>query len=86
MKIYSVYDSKVSAYLQPFFCPSRGQAMRSFVDVVNDKSHQFNKHYLDYVLFECGSWSDEDCKFVLHATPDPVITGIEAYMPSSLVD
>ncbi|QXP08349.1 MAG: nonstructural protein [Arizlama microvirus] len=68
-KIFTVYDSKVEAYLQPFFLPSKGAALRAITDVANDPSHMFGKHPEDYVLFELGTFDDQDCKFDLYAAP-----------------
>lgn len=58
MKIYaySVFDEKAAAYLQPFFAPTRGLAIRSFADAVNDPAHAFHKHLADYTLFEVGEF------------------------------
>lgn len=61
-KIFSVYDSKVEAYLQPFFSPSNGAALRAFTDIVNDPNSQFSKHPEDYTLFVIGEYNDETAK------------------------
>lgn len=58
-KVFSVYDSKVEAYLQPFFQRSRGEALRNFIAAVNDPQTMFNKHPEDYTLFEIGEFSEE---------------------------
>lgn len=58
MKVYSVHDQKAEAFLQPFFVQSRGLAVRSFSDAVNDEKHHFNKHLEDYILFELGEYDD----------------------------
>lgn len=68
MKLYAftVYDSKVAAYLPPFFMRSVGEAVRSFSDTVNHKESAFNKHPADYVLFQIGSF--DDSKGIYEAT------------------
>ena len=58
VKIFAIYDSKAEAYLQPFFMPARGQAIRAFTEAVNDKSTNFYKHAEDYTLFEIGEYDD----------------------------
>lgn len=55
---FTVYDSKAEAYLRPFFAGTRGQAMRSFSDAVNDPAHEFNKHAEDYTLFYLGGFNE----------------------------
>jgi len=51
MKMFSCYDSKAEAYMQPFFMNAKGQALRAFADLVNDGQSQFSKHPEDFVLF-----------------------------------
>lgn len=77
MKIFCVFDSKVGAFMQPFFMQSKGAAIRGFSELVNDKTHSFGKYPSDFTLFELGSWSDQDAKFVQYATPDSLGIGIE---------
>ena len=63
LKIFTVFDSKVNAYMQPFFMTSTGQALRSFEDTVNDPSTQFYKHAADFTLFEIGTYDDAKAEF-----------------------
>lgn len=58
-KIFTVYDSKLEAYLQPFFMQSKGAAIRAYSDSVNDKTTQFCKHPGDFTLFEIGEYDDQ---------------------------
>lgn len=59
LKIFAVRDMKAEAFLQPFFSPSVGSALRAFSDAVNDKNCPFNKHPDDYVLYEIGTYNDQ---------------------------
>jgi hypothetical protein len=65
-KIFSVYDDKAEAYLQPFFAGSKGLATRSITDVVNDANHQFHKYAADFTLFELGEFDDTNGNITLH--------------------
>ena len=58
LKAFAVYDQKAEAYLRPFFTKTRGQAIRGFVDAVNDPNHEFNKHPDDYTLFYLGEFDE----------------------------
>lgn len=58
LKVFAVRDTKAQAFLQPFYSPSVGSAMRAFSDAVNDKSCPFNKHPEDYLLYEIGTYDD----------------------------
>jgi len=63
--MYTVYDSKTQAYLQPFQARTRGEAIRSFTEAVNDQKTMFYKYPSDYTLFELGEWDDEDGKITM---------------------
>ena len=62
-KIFTVYDEKSDAYLQPFFLDTIGQATRAVTDCVNDENHQFCKHSSDYTLFSLGEFDDSTGTF-----------------------
>lgn len=57
-RIFTVYDAKAKAYLQPFFFPQTGQAVRAFTELVNDEKTQFYKHAEDYTLYVIGKYDD----------------------------
>lgn len=65
LKVFTVHDGAVGAYLQPFFCPSRGVAVRLFTECCNDPKHQFFKYPGDYNLFELGSFDEQSGTFDL---------------------
>lgn len=58
MKMFSVYDSKVGAYLAPFFAKSAGEALRMFEDAVNSEGTLFANHPADFTLFEVGEFGE----------------------------
>lgn len=58
LKIFSVRDNAVDAFLQPFFSPTHGSAIRSLTEVVNDENHTFHKHAADYSLYLLGEFDD----------------------------
>lgn len=62
-QIFVIYDSKAEAYLQPFFLPTTGMAVRTFTDTVNDINHPFCAHPADYTLFHIGEFDDSNSKF-----------------------
>lgn len=77
MKIFTVYDTKAEAYLQPFFMQTRGAAIRGFTELVNDKNHSFGKYPADYVLFEIGSFDDHTGLISANIAPLSVGVGID---------
>lgn len=72
---FAIFDSKVNAFLSPFFCRTDGQAVRFFQALVQDSSHDFGKFPEDYALFELGSFEDMEGKFTLLPTPRPIVRG-----------
>lgn len=79
--IHTVFDSKVAAFLRPFYAQTKGSAIRDFSDAVNDIAHQFHRHAEDYTLFELGTFDDHNCKFDLHDPPISIGTGVEFLNP-----
>jgi hypothetical protein len=54
--IYSIFDSKAEAYLDPFYAPTDGVAIRMFQQAANDASSDFHKFAADYTLFKIGEF------------------------------
>jgi hypothetical protein len=77
VKIFTVYDSKIESYLQPFFMMSKGAAVRALTDSVSDATHQFAKYPEDFTLFELGSFDDADATFTMHPTPISLGVAVE---------
>ncbi|UDN67680.1 nonstructural protein [robinz microvirus RP_93] len=63
LKIYSVFDKAVNAYMQPFYCRSAGEAIRSFTEACNDPTKPFGKYAMDYVLMAHGDFDDNSGLF-----------------------
>lgn len=77
LKVFSVRDAKAEAFLQPYFCPTKGQAIRGFTDAVNDSQHPMNKHPEDYALFEIGEFDDSNGSLTMHQQPIPLGLALE---------
>ncbi|QCQ84766.1 nonstructural protein [Blackfly microvirus SF02] len=61
--IFSVFDKAVGAFLQPFYCRSKGEAIRSFTEVVNDPKREFGRYSSDYSLMYHGEFDDSSGMF-----------------------
>ena len=79
--IYCLYDSKIEAYLQPFFMQSKGLAVRAFTDLANDPEHQFGTYPNEFSLFEVGEFNCLNCQFLLHNVPMPIGSANEFIRP-----
>ncbi len=77
LKIFTVYDTKVEAYLQPFYMQSTGAALRAFEDSTNKQEHHFNQHPEDYVLFEIGEFNDATATISMYEAKKSLGTAIE---------
>lgn len=73
-KMFSIYDSKAEAYLQPFFMVTKGQAIRALTDILSDPAHQFSKYSADFTLFELGEYNDSNATFSI--LPSPLSMGV----------
>ena len=79
LKVFTVYDNKAEAYLQPFFMRTKGEAIRAFADSVNDPNHMFNRHPEDFTLFELGEFDSAKALFSCGLAPASLGTAIEWY-------
>lgn len=59
LKMFSVYDSKTEAFLQPFYALATGAAVRMFESAAADREHHFHKHAADFTLFEIGAFNED---------------------------
>ncbi len=64
--VFSVFDSKVGAFLTPFFCKNRAVALRSFMSACQDVGSDFHRYAGDYTLFEIGEWDPEKGNWKQH--------------------
>jgi hypothetical protein len=58
-RVFGIYDSKVEAFLPPFFGKTKSDAIRSITDLVNDPQHNFHKHAEDFTLFELATFNED---------------------------
>ncbi len=65
-KVFSIFDSKADAFLQPFFSPTAATALRSFQQSAQDEATQFHRFAGDYTLFEIGEWDQAKGTWVAH--------------------
>lgn len=76
--VCAIYDTAVKAFMQPFFSPTKGSAVRSFIDAVNGEGSQFKRHAADYVLFQLAAYDDGTGTFDNLAAPERLLLAIEA--------
>jgi len=77
MKFFSIYDTKVGAYMQPFPFDHAANAIRSFTQAVNDSKTSLSKNPEDFVLFELASFDEVSGTFSNHKVPFSLGTGVQ---------
>nr|QJB20788.1 MAG: nonstructural protein [Microvirus sp.] len=83
MKVFSVYDCKVGAYLMPHFFRSRGEALRAYLNACSDKNSQFSSSPADYTFFEIGDY--DDCDGIISMYDAKISLGTAAELISSSI-
>lgn len=76
-KVFCIYDAKVEAFMSPFYAVARGAAIRSFIEVAGDKTHNIGKYPSDFTLFELGEYDDSNAKFTMKSSPYSLGTALE---------
>jgi len=69
LKVFSVHDAKATAYNNPFFMRTTGEAIRAFSSHCQDESHDFNKFAPDFTLVEIGNFDPNTGAIVSHEKP-----------------
>ncbi len=64
LKMFAVYDAKAEAFLNPFFMPATGMAVRAFTDLVQDKRTNVGMHPDDYKLVYIADFDDHTAEVV----------------------
>lgn len=87
IRLFSIFDSASEAYLRPFFSDYKANALRSFTQIVNDRSSKENMisaHPDQFYLFELGTFDPQSGAFVVHQPKIPLGCGVEFVTKESL--
>jgi len=76
-KIYSLYDCKAKAYLQPFYSQNKATALRAVEGAMSEGNQTFCRHPADYSLWEIGAFDDNTGLLEHGDSPEYVIQLIE---------
>lgn len=68
-KIFSIYDSKISAFGVPFFAPHDEVAFRHMRVAVQERGTHLAAFPQDFHLFELGEFDDQSAEFDLLVSP-----------------
>lgn len=66
-KVFTVFDSKAEAHLDPFYAPTTAVGARQFEAAANSVEHVFYRFAGDFTLFEIAEWDEDKGQFVMYA-------------------
>lgn len=75
--VVAVRDSAVDAFMNPFFAPSAGSAIRAFADEVSRDGSEMFKHPSDYELFALATWDSDTGRFVGREVPASLCRAVD---------
>lgn len=78
--LFSIYDKKLCAYMQPYFSANTATALRAFSDACKDTETMLAQHPEDFQLCKIGDYDDQTGNIEGH----PVISIMEASSDAEL--
>jgi hypothetical protein len=63
LKAFGIFDTKANLYNTPFFMNTRGEALRAFKDLANNRETTIGRHPEDYRLDVIGEFDNETGAF-----------------------
>ncbi len=82
-EMYSIYDSKAEAYMEPWFTENDQTATRAFAHSCNDKTHPLGQAPADYTLFKIAKWDGQTGRVINEETKINLGTGHEYVVPKN---
>jgi len=58
MLAFAVFDEKAAVFQPPFFFPTRGMAIRTFADTVQNPQSHLARHAGDFKLYQVGKFNE----------------------------
>lgn len=83
-KMFSVRDSKIGTFTQPFFSQTVGAALRSLEAAVYDTNHDFCKWAKDFDLYHIGEYDAETGTVIPLAQPQHIASCLDFKNQKSL--
>lgn len=82
LKMFAIFDSAIGAYERPMCFLSKGEAVRAWQQVVNDKEMKFIQSPADFTLFEIGEYDADAGRVSSLKAHVPIGTALEFLRPS----
>lgn len=84
LRAFSILDVKSDSYSPPFFQGTVGLAIRTFSDLVNDRSTVPGRHPEDFKLVELGTFDDSTGQMLSHDAPVSLGFGTDFVKPGDV--
>lgn len=81
VKVFSIFDEKSLVYTSPFHAVHKGEAIRSFSDLVTDNQTRIAKHPGDYKLYMLGTYDDVAGQYKSLTAPEFIAHAVD-FLPS----
>lgn len=83
----AVYDTVSQMYAPPFYALSKGDAIRSFSNAVNDKNMgDLHKHPKDFLLYFLGEFDDRSGSLSVMDPPERLGLGSDFVLSNGVGD
>lgn len=76
LEIFSIFDQKAGAYLQPFFSINTETAQRELASAMTDTNSKFHQYAEDYTLFLLASFDQKTGFITVLPTPEHICNAI----------
>ncbi|WNK13308.1 MAG: nonstructural protein [Microvirus sp.] len=77
LRIYSVHDGAVGAFMTPFFERSDASASRAFSAAIMDEKHAMSRFPSDYVLHFVGIFDDSSGRVSCDDASQVLLRGVD---------
>lgn len=77
MQVYTVRDSAISAFVNPFYARTHEEAMRTCAQAISDKKSAMGTHPENFDLYYLGTYEDNTGKISPLDTPEHIKKFVE---------
>jgi hypothetical protein len=75
--VFAIYDSKAEYFKNPIMMRTKGEALRGFIDVANDKQTDIGMHPEDFTLFCIAEYDEIHGVYINKVAPESMGVAIE---------
>lgn len=76
-QVFAIFDSKAKFFKSPVLMRTKGEALRAFSDLANDKQTEIGRHPEDFAMFHLGTFDEEKGTYINNSCPESLGLAIE---------